>query len=219
MNAATGLFVLLMMLGGGRAAVAQDRGGELALTTTDVGVRILVDPSISSKRLVKSLELEAETIWAPYGIRLSWLDPRTVPSLQPSIDVHLDRKGGEPERIEWRTVLGNVMVGPDDRGPHPIHLSFNATWEMLKTRSAPLRLGISGVVPDLLMARALGRVLAHEIGHVLIGEKYHDRDGLMRAHFTTDQLAEFDRAPFRVTCSTMARLRAGLRGLTEGAAR
>ena len=212
------MFVLLVVLSGGREAIAQDRGGEPALTTTDVGVRVLVDRSISSKTLLKTLQMEAETIWAPYGIRLSWLDPGAEASLQPTIDVHLDRKGGEPERVEWRTVLGNVQVGPDDRGPHPIHLSFNATWEMLKARTAPMRLGISGIVPDLLMARALGRVLAHEIGHVLIGEKYHDREGLMRANFTTDQLAEVDRTPFRVTCSTMARLRAGLRGLTEGAA-
>jgi hypothetical protein len=206
MIAAPGLCVLLAM------------AGQPGLPPTDIGVRLIVDRSISSPGIIKSLKIEAETIWAPYGIRLSWLDPHAAPALQPTIDVHVDRRRGEQDRMEWRTVLGNVLVGPDDRGPHPIHLAFDAAWEVLKGHTGPVRVGIPGIVPDAVMARALGRVLAHEIGHVLIGEKYHDRDGLMRANFTTDQLAEVDRAAFRITCSTMERLRAGLPGLMESAA-
>ena len=63
-------------------------------------------------------------------------------------------------------------------------------------------------------ARALGRVLAHEIGHVLLSAPYHDEAGLMRAVFRPDELAGPDRAPFRLTCGGIGRLRSRVRMLT-----
>jgi hypothetical protein len=71
------------------------------------------------------------------------------------------------------------------------------------------------IVPDHDLGRGLGRVLAHEIGHVLLGAPYHDEVGLMRAVFRPDELGELDRAPFRLTCSGVARLR-GRIGLLTG---
>jgi Zn-dependent peptidase ImmA (M78 family) len=35
----------------------------------------------------------------------------------------------------------------------------------------------------LLLAKFLGRILAHELGHVLLNSTRHQPKGLMRAHF------------------------------------
>jgi hypothetical protein len=69
-------------------------------------------------------------------------------------------------------------------------------------------------VLDRELATALGRVLAHEIGHVILDVSDHEREGLMRAAFPPTELAEPDRTPYRLTCSGASRLAARLRALT-----
>jgi hypothetical protein len=90
----------------------------------------------------------------------------------------------------------------------PIRVSLDATASVLATRSVPR-------VSDRDLARALSRVLAHEIGHVLLGAPYHDQAGLMRAVFLPEELADPDRRPFRLTCNGIARLGSRLRALTK----
>ena len=41
---------------------------------------------------------------------------------------------------------------------------------------------------DTLVGRALGRVMAHEIGHYLLASRVHTSEGLMRAAFDGDEL-------------------------------
>jgi hypothetical protein len=55
---------------------------------------------------------------------------------------------------------------------------------------------------------AVGRVLAHEIGHALLGgPPFHDATGLMRANFRADDLTNFDPRLFRLSSESEARLR------------
>jgi hypothetical protein len=106
-------------------------------------------------------------------------------------------------------VLGQAVVDFDAPTRRPVRVSFEATERALALR----RTGGPPIIRSE-MARALGRVLAHEIGHVLLGPPYHDQAGLMRTEFRTDELAAQDRAPFRLMCSRIARLRNRLRVLT-----
>jgi hypothetical protein len=70
------------------------------------------------------------------------------------------------ERLEWTTVLGRAFVHPDAPNWRPVRVSFEATEGVLALRTAKrARFVQSARDPDV--ARALGRVLAHEIGHVL----------------------------------------------------
>jgi hypothetical protein len=102
-------------------------------------------------------------------------------------------------------------VPKDAVGAGPIRVSFDATERMLLRRSA------SGpFVGDRDMGRALGRVLAHEIGHVLLAVRQHDRAGLMRAVFTPAELAAPDRDSFRLTTDDLGRLRSRIQVMTEG---
>ena len=64
----------------------------------------------------------------------------------------------------------------------------------------------------------LGVVVVHEqddLGHVLLGPPYHDDEGLMRPAFRPNELGDPDRAPFRLTCGAVNRLRHRIRVMAE----
>jgi hypothetical protein len=181
----------------------------------DVDVRLRVDPSIASRRITDRLKTETEAIWGPYGIRFEWTDASTPESAANSVslDASVERQFDRRQRMEWPAVLGRVDLNPDAPTRGPIRVSFDATERALALRTtAPP--AMAGIVLDPELARALGRVLAHEIGHVLLGPPYHDRSGLMRASLPAEELAEPDRTPFRLTCSGVDRLRSRLHLLT-----
>ena len=76
--------------------------------------------------------------------------------------------------------------------------------------------GVNPLLHDYAIAAALGRVVAHEIGHVLLGmPAYYDTDGLMRTTFFPDDLARPERSRFHVDASGVARLRSRIAVITE----
>ena len=81
----------------------------------------------------------------------------------------------------WSAILGQARLGGDPLHNRSVHVSFEATERMLV--DGLITLPGAWIVSDHDIARALGRVLAHEIGHVLLAAPYHERDGLMRANF------------------------------------
>jgi hypothetical protein len=60
---------------------------------------------------------------------------------------------------------------------------------------------------NVVMARALGRVLAHEIGHFVLALPSHAPSGLMRPAFTGRELAGLDRQAFALSAELRPRLR------------
>ena len=66
---------------------------------------------------------------------------------------------------------------------------------------------------ETLLARAMGRALAHEIGHYLLGSKVHTGRGLMRAMHSASDFFGADRASFALDAAqrqaVAARLRQG----------
>jgi hypothetical protein len=51
---------------------------------------------------------------------------------------------------------------------------------------------------DLLLARAMGRALAHEMGHYLLASKVHTSHGLMKAILTATELFTTDTIALRI---------------------
>jgi len=48
------------------------------------------------------------------------------------------------------------------------------------------------------MARAIGRALAHELGHYFLASKEHTKNGLMKAHRTATEFFGPDERPFKL---------------------
>jgi hypothetical protein len=178
-----------------------------------VDIRLRIDPSIASRRIVEGLKTETETLWAPYGVRLRWADASTSATGGVSLEASVERRFERRRRAEWPPVLGRVVVGSDAPAWRPIRLSTEATESVLALRTTGPST-TKGIVSDRELARALGRVLAHEIGHVLLGPPYHDRAGLMRANFDVNELAEPNDRPFRLTCTRADHLGSRLSALT-----
>ena len=181
----------------------------------EVNIRLRVDPSLTSRRITGRLKTETAAIWGPYGVRLEWTDdPDSAESAANgvSLDASLERQFERRLRMKWPAVLGRVVATPDASNWRSVRVSFDAT-ESVLARGTMDRPAMAGIVLEYELARALGRVLAHEIGHVLLGAPDHDPTGLMRASFRAEDLGKPDRSPFRLTCGSVNRLRGRLRAL------
>jgi hypothetical protein len=95
------------------------------------------------------------------------LAPGTL-SRKPSIAA-LDMQGEEPS-------LGFAVVDPETRAGEM------ATLFRDQIDTVARRTGVAG-------SELLGRALAHEVGHLLLGVRGHSRTGIMRAVWTADELA------------------------------
>jgi hypothetical protein len=61
----------------------------------------------------------------------------------------------------------------------------------------------------------LGRTMAHEIGHLLLGTRSHSRRGLMRALWTDDELRRDERRDWTLSHAEGAAMRRRLASLRE----
>jgi hypothetical protein len=201
------LLCLASVLAIGRAAAAQDlmRISE----PFDLRIQLRVDPSITSRVVLAELKDETENLWRPYGVQIEWTDAGAADAAAHgfSLEAILARRIERPDLPNGAAVLGRAVVGLAEPSTGPIRVSFEATETLLARRTTV------GMVQDHELARALGRVLAHEIGHLLLRVPYHDETGLMRAVYRADELAAPNRAPFRLTCKGVDRLRSRIRVL------
>lgn len=194
--------ILVLLLGVASMAAAQNH---LTVPSRTLVVRLSFDSSVPSRRITARLKDEAEAIWRPYGIEFDWTTAEAPTRAEGSValDARIERQFDRDRRLASPKVLGLVEMNPDTPSRQPIYVSFEAIESVLAQRTTR---SLAGIVLDRDLARALGRVLAHEIGHVLIGAD-HDRAGLMRAAFSAEELAKPDSRPFRLTCSSTDRLR------------
>jgi hypothetical protein len=179
----------------------------------ELQLHLRIDRSIGSRVLVGVLASEADAIWRPYGLRIDVTESPDVDGLHGlSLEAIVERRMAGPAPRNGASALGRAWV--DLTNPfRPIRASFEATEDLLETRPTHAR-AVPRIVHDHEMARALGRVLAHEIGHVLLGAPYHTAYGLMRPAYQAQELASIDRRPFELTCGDIARLHSRLEILT-----
>jgi hypothetical protein len=207
MDTAAALPLVLAMLGMlAPARVPVDRADRF-----DIQIHLQIDRSIAQKLRLPELREEAEQIWRPYGVRITWSDCSIEGEPFPLTAVlgwELERSGVP----DGPTVLGRAFVEPRDPPTRPIRVSFQATEQILALRRNAWT-SIAGHLHERELARALGRVLAHEIGHVLLALRAHEQTGLMRAVFTPDELAAPERSPFALAPNSIGRLRSRIEHL------
>jgi hypothetical protein len=180
--------------------------------TLAVHVHLGFDRSISTRPIAALAKAEAAAIWREYGVELQWSGHGAEPALCLDAFVEGRRRredggfGGAP------LVLAHTMIAPDVVVRAPIQISFEAV-EALLDRQHFTNLSER----DRGVALTLGRVLAHELGHVLLGSPgYHDPEGLMKARFMADDLVRLDRSRFRLADRSIVRLHERLAALSEG---
>jgi hypothetical protein len=162
-----------------------------------VFVHVTFDASIRSARMKATIMNEAAAIWREYGVSLEWVEMDC--GVAPSIEVLIERSirdGGTREVLGRATILDSIATGP-------VRISYEAVEALLDHHAM-----VTSVTVDRVLGTAIGRVLAHELGHVLLGSPgYHDAEGLMRAKFQPDDLARPERSRFRLAPFSVERLR------------
>jgi hypothetical protein len=172
-----------------------------------IGVTVVVAPEVPA-RLVSMLLAETDAIWRPTGITFVWQrESSTIPTkLRVTID-----DARRPEKAgDW--ALGWVAFD-DDVSPTPdVHLSYASAFDLMMDSR-----GIIGPVDRMpllerntYLARALGRALAHELGHYLLASKAHTKVGLMQTHRSAIDLFGVARSHFDVSADQRALVAARL---------
>ena len=176
---------------------------------------VTVAPDISPSLVTHVLE-ETSAIWATAGIFVAWnLTPsiKEVGHSQTAVAGRGSVPVGWPPRL--RITIGDWagMAGPDPNVKALGWIVFEAgapQQEIYLSHANAVALfeGSTGVVSraasmtlaerETLLGRAMGRALAHEVGHYLLRSKVHTAKGLMRAKLTAGELFAGPRRSFQL---------------------
>jgi hypothetical protein len=202
--------LLFMML----VAAAAAEAGPSNLEATVV-IRTYDYSNITGETLA-SARAEAEQIFRGARIDVKWIDC-SVPGkthgatctepLVPGRDLMLrlvDRTPASVAEAQRVLALGESMVDVEERG------GVLMTLDLFRVRTVAAR-AATGV------ALLLGRAIAHEIGHLLLGSAEHARLGLMRALWSHDELRGLKPANWSFSSREAAQMRHTLRGRSRTA--
>src|SRR5207248_358083 len=94
-----------------------------------------------------------------------------------------------------------------DGAPRPeLHLSYaNVVEGLTRARAPPAAILGIRMVDEMLVATALGRALAHELGHYFLGSAVHGT-GVMQADWTPADLYGLERPIFHLTAADRQRV-------------
>ena len=185
--------------------IAGDAAAEICL---DVNLRFA--GRHVSTALIESMQAEVSSIWSPYGVRIQWSaaagDASCTQALE-SFDVLVGVK--RLRAGAFKPVLGGTWITSSRIDRTPIQIDWNATEQLIRSLTADelYRRLRRSEIDSVDVGRALGRVLAHEIGHVLLGRS-HQRRGLMRATFYAGDLVSPQPGTYGLSIEEVERLRA-----------
>ena len=148
-----------------------------------VSLRVRTYTQVTSKRDVRTARRTASAILERAGIRVDWVECGPAAAGE---EVAADACTGPLGRNEL--VVRLVPAGTAGGGSHPHSLGFafvdpDAGGGWLATVYAD-RVGQMAQAAGVGAAELLGRAIAHEIGHLLIGSNQHAPSGLMRASWS-----------------------------------
>src|SRR5262245_15298503 len=177
-------------------------------------------PMEKSALLVRAMTREASAVWAPYGVQFVWSADRAG-SESVGIDgsfvvvIQRGRRGAQDKSGHHVLGLTHLISGSIDGAP--IIIDRDAVEQSLESLHSDRVLAITGHyrLESSEIGRALGRVLAHEIGHVLLAQSMHQPQGLMRASYEAEDLAALRRDSFTLSTNEIERLHARREALRD----
>ena len=166
----------------------------------------VVAASDISPRLIAAALRETDAIWRAAGIRFDW-QFGTHPAPGAALRVIIGG-GSSPRGASALLPLGWIDFADQTLSTPQIYLS-HANAQLLMTESREI-VGTVESMPKLqrevLLARAMGRALAHEIGHFLSSSKEHTPRGLMTAIHTAAEFFGVERTRFGITAAEQRRM-------------
>lgn len=158
-------------------------------TTTTLTI-LLFNRSSASPAILTRAKEGIDNIFSKSGIRLAWTD---CPAGTDSAIAPLCSDESAPGEIRLRIVdrqLKNYL--PDNA----FGFAIQPVWATVYYEPA-LRLARSATDFDSNVSLILSYLIAHEIGHLLLGQKAHAVDGIMRARWEVWQIQQAMRGELR----------------------
>lgn len=143
----------------------------------------------SSSMAMLAMERETEKILSPAGVKLDWRMQRDLPE-------HAEFGRMVEFEMKGHCAMHSFPVLYDERGPLATTFSSDGrllpfgTVECDRVRESIRHTGLSLEyrITDDALGRALGRVMAHELYHMIAGTKLHTREGLSRPSLAGSEL-------------------------------
>lgn len=170
-------------------------------------VNISAAPNVSAS-LIAMVIAEADAIFRSAGVSFIW---RRGESTLASLQVAIGNEAGTAP--QGRTALGWITF-EDGRPEQAIYVSY-ANAELFMENSS----SVVGLVHQMTIAerntmlgRAMGRALAHELGHYLLATKTHTAKGLLKAVRSATEFFSSDRTRFELEPAQRKEIAARLNG-------
>jgi len=220
---ATGLAAALFAAASFMPDAAEGRADSTSSRALPVVVTVVSGPSVSATLVARLLE-ETSAIWRASGVEFVWLRAaqdvvsytrltETALYYPAALRVVIDSYRGLL-RDDNKTPLGWIGFDGDHEPQREIYLSYGNA-KVLMESARPV-VGVIAQMPssqfELLLARAMGRALAHELGHYLLASKVHTKRGLLKANRTASELFSSARAGFGIDAAQRQQIAARMRG-------
>lgn len=173
----------------------------LSLVVSPVHVTLVFAPENRLRPAVERYALsEAAAIWAPYAVVITASDEGCASEQADlTLSVVMSRAPAASETA-LQMPLGAVDF---DAAGFPVHLVTVFVDRLIRMLEEARLWQLPAVnwprgLRDRIVGRAIGRVIAHEIGHVLLRSKAHAGRGLMRAVQRADELVHPERNRYRL---------------------
>jgi hypothetical protein len=191
-----------------------------------ISVSVRAAPNLPRAMVVQTLE-EAAAIWRAADVTFAWriVDGTSdehaivtaVLSRITSLRVTIDEDPG-PERDRGLPIGWIIFDGAGSPTPD-IHLSYANAMTLIRASEGAAVVGRMTVMElRTYLSRALGRALAHEMGHYLLASKAHTPDGLMRGSRPASEFLGAHRDGFQIAPALKAAVGSQMR-LAESMAR
>jgi hypothetical protein len=143
---------------------------------------------------------ETARVWAANNVSVLWSAKARTAFEDGSADAQVVISGDAANVAAlWQRPLASVVFVNDE--PTPLITVLAREGDQLLQRAEFNGRPITDhelAVRHRLLGRMLGRVAAHELGHLLFHSREHAGTGLMRAHHTVDELIAPDIQAFRI---------------------
>jgi hypothetical protein len=182
-------------------AAAGTAAAPSSVQSSRLAVCLVLSPKLAiSVRAAAVVLAESKAIWMPNGVSMRWA-ARSDDGCDRLISVKGDQEALAQDATS-ESALGWVPF-VEGRARQLVFLRVHRARILIDTLSPGTR---PAAFTELLVARLLGRTLAHELGHVLLNSRRHEDSGLMRARYRDRDVLSVPPSAYMLNAAERARL-------------